>query len=241
MLFANKCGRSVAATIKRGGDLFEFNFVTGAELLDGGRTEEAERTGRHHNIFFDLDPFLFLEPANQYPERDVAQHLHIHRSAGRAMSRGMPDVVCAVGVLAQFAEQCGGHERARRPCVVEYAVRLLVFVAEVPDLLPCIRVPVAAYGGVCRLLARDDYPVFPAFLCGLVLLLTLLVGCFDLAGGVLLGSDLASLGVDAGTGLSLTLDYFTCWFWWHYVNGRGILSVARLSSCRVDVLGGSVV
>ena len=53
---------------------------------------------------------------------------------------------------------------------------------------------------------------------------------------------LASLGVDAGAGLSLTLDYFTCWFlWWYYVNGRGILSVARLSSCRVDVLGRPVV
>ena len=79
--------------------------------------------------------------------------------------------------------------------------------------------------------------MIPVCLLDFVLPLSLLVVRFDLAGGVLLGSDLASLGVDAGTGLSLTLDYFTCWFWWHYVNGRGILSVASLSSCRVDVFG----
>ena len=47
---------------------------------------------------------------------------------------------------------------------------------------------------MCRLLAGDEYIVFPAFLSDLVLLLALLVGCFDLAGGVLLGADLASLG-----------------------------------------------
>ena len=59
MLFEKKCGRSVAATIKLGGDLFEFNFVTGAELLDGGRTEEAVRTGRPKIITFQSKNFHF--------------------------------------------------------------------------------------------------------------------------------------------------------------------------------------
>ena len=83
--------------------------------------------------------------------------------------------------------------------------------------------------------------MIPVCLLDFVLPLSLLVVRFDLAGGVLLGSDLAFLGVDACAGLSLALDYFAGWFCWHYVNGRGIKLVARLSSCRVDVLGGSVV
>ena len=93
MLFVNKCGTSVAATIKCGMDLFEFNFVPGAELLDGRRTEEAVRTGRHDDIVFDLDPFLVLELANQHPEGDVVQHLIFYRCAGRAMRHGIADVV----------------------------------------------------------------------------------------------------------------------------------------------------
>ena len=56
MLFANKCGTSVAATIKCDMVLFEFKFETGAELFDRGRAEEAVR--KCHEAHFEQSPFL---------------------------------------------------------------------------------------------------------------------------------------------------------------------------------------
>ena len=149
MLFGNKCGTSVACHKKVWRDLLEFNLVFVAELPDGGRTEEVVCTGRHHDIVLYLDPFSL---ADQHPVRDVLQYLCTHRSAGRAGHHGVGDVVCAVGVLAQLAEQRAGHERTHCPGVVEYAVRR----AEGGLLRRCLVVPVAAYGCLRWLLAGDE-------------------------------------------------------------------------------------
>ena len=92
-----KAVASVACHNKVWRDLLEFNLVPTAELLDGGRTEEAVCAGRHHDIVLYLGP---LTLADQHPVRDVLQYLCTHRSAGRTGHHGVVDVGCAVGVLA---------------------------------------------------------------------------------------------------------------------------------------------